>query len=104
MNTLASASPMKSAAGDLRSIAMRRQRVSLSVTVLLLLSHLTFILLVAFCKQQLSEEVVPGLSIGILAGFATVGLTLLLTVFYVVWVNRVHDASVRQLCMEAEAK
>ena len=104
MNTLASARPMKSAAGDLRSIAMRRQRVSLSVTILLLLSHLTFIVLVAFCKQQLSEELVPGLSIGILAGFVTVGLTLLLTVFYVVWVNRVHDASVRHLRAQGEVK
>jgi uncharacterized membrane protein (DUF485 family) len=104
MNTLASARPMRPVTGDLRSIAVRRQRVSLSVTVLLLLSHLTFILSVAFCKQQLSEEVVPGLSIGILAGFATVGLTLLLTVFYVVWVNRVHDASIRQLRMEGEHK
>jgi uncharacterized membrane protein (DUF485 family) len=71
---------------------------------LLLISHLTFILLVAFCKQQLSQEVVPGLSIGILAGFVTVGLTLLLTVFYVVWVDRVHDVSVRQLRTEGAAK
>lgn len=104
MNTLASARPMKSSAGDLRSIAVRRRRVSLSVTVLLLLSHLTFILLVAFCMQQLAQELVPGLSLGILAGFATVGLALLLTVFYVVWVNRVHDASVRELHMEGAAK
>lgn len=81
----------------LRSVAVRRQRVSLLVTLALLVAHFVFIISIAYYKQQLSVEVVPGLSLAIAAGFSTVAFALVLTFGYVVWVDKIHDKSINEL-------
>ncbi|HEM8498354.1 TPA: DUF485 domain-containing protein [Burkholderia multivorans] len=81
----------------LRSIGRRHQHVALGLTVLMLTAYFLFILSIAFFKEALSVQIVPGLSLAILAGVASVTFALVLTFGYVAWVNRVHDAAVRRL-------
>ncbi|MGF6368000.1 uncharacterized membrane protein (DUF485 family) [Paraburkholderia sp. RAU6.4a] len=88
----------------LRSVAIRRQRVSLSVTVALLVAHFAFVCSIAYYKPQLAYELMPGLSLAIVVGFSTVAFALVLTFGYVTWIDRVHDKAVRELHTEAEAK
>jgi uncharacterized membrane protein (DUF485 family) len=76
---------------------MRRQRVSLGVTAVLLTAHFSFVVSIAFFRPQLTYLLTPGLSVAIAAGFLTVAFALFLTFGFVVWVNRVHDKAVRDL-------
>ena len=81
----------------LHSVAHRRQRVALTLTVLMLGAYFSFILSIAYFKDVLSAQVVPGLTGAILAGVAAVTFALSLTIGYVVWVNKVHDRAVLEL-------
>ncbi|ANB74974.1 hypothetical protein AYM40_21300 [Paraburkholderia phytofirmans OLGA172] len=81
----------------LRSVAVRRQRISLTITAALLLTYMGFVLLVSFCKTQLATVLAPGISLAIVLGISMVVFTLSLTFGFVVWVNRVHDESLRRL-------
>lgn len=81
----------------LHSIALRRQRVALTLTVLMLSVYFSFVLSIAYFKDALSTQLVPGLTGAILAGVAAVAFALSLTIGYVVWVNRVHDKAVLEL-------
>jgi uncharacterized membrane protein (DUF485 family) len=81
----------------LRSIGRRRQRVALAMTVLTLCAYFSFILAVAIFKVSLSEQIIPGLSLAILAGVSSVAFVVVLTFGYVLWVNRVHDKAVSRL-------
>jgi uncharacterized membrane protein (DUF485 family) len=56
-----------------------------------------FVLLVSFCKIQLATVLAPGISLAIVLGISMVVFTLSLTFGFVVWVNRVHDESLRRL-------
>lgn len=97
MNTLVSDFPAKPGHHTLSSVAVRRHRVSLVATALLLAGYLAFICLVAFDKQALVAQVVPGLSWALVAGLVTFAYILLLTFGYVTWVGRIHDRQVRTL-------
>ncbi|WP_017231923.1 DUF485 domain-containing protein [Pandoraea sp. B-6] len=81
----------------LQSIGRRHQHVALGLTVLMLTAYFIFILSIAFFKDALSVQIVPGLSFAILAGVAAVVFALVLTFGYVTWVNRVHDVAVHRL-------
>ena len=81
----------------LRSIGRRRQRVALAMTALMLCAYFLFVLSIACFKTALSVQIVPGLSLAILAGVSSVVFVLMLTFGYVLWVNRVHDKAVRRL-------
>lgn len=81
----------------LPSVGRRHRQVALAMAALTLAGYFLFILVIAFCKEALSVQVVPGLSLAIVVGVAAVVFTLLLTFGYVVWVNRVHDAAVLKL-------
>nr|WP_315594196.1 DUF485 domain-containing protein [uncultured Cupriavidus sp.] len=77
----------------LTAIGVRRQRVSLGATVLILCIYFSFVIVVAYFKSILVVQLVPGLSIAIAAGVATIIIALLITFVYVIWINCVHDVS-----------
>ncbi|WP_250537406.1 DUF485 domain-containing protein [Caballeronia sp. AZ10_KS36] len=97
MQTITSEAVVSPPPSSLRSVAVRRQRVSLCTTLALLIAHFAFITSIAYYKQLLSYELMPGLSLAIAVGFATVGFALALTFGYVVWVDKIHDKSIREL-------
>ncbi|CAH2894407.1 MAG: hypothetical protein PCALPYG88_0710 [uncultured Paraburkholderia sp.] len=81
----------------LRSVGRRHQHVALALTVLMLAAFFLFILSIAYFKEALSVQIMPGLSLAILVGVASVAFALVLTFAYVAWVNRVHDVAVHRL-------
>jgi uncharacterized membrane protein (DUF485 family) len=95
--TSPSTAHFQSDSATLRSIAQRRQRVALTLTVLMLAVYFSFVLSIAYFKQALSVQLIPGLTGAILAGLTAVAFALALTVGYVVWINRVHDKAVFEL-------
>ena len=78
------------------AIAARRWRVALTLSALMLVIYLGFILLVAFGKPLLSILLTQGLSLGILLGALTIVSCWILSIIYVVWANRSYDEAVAQ--------
>ena len=76
------------------AIAARRWRVALTLSALMLVIYLGFILLVAFGKPLLSILLTQGLSLGILLGALTIVSCWILSIIYVVWANRSYDEAV----------
>jgi uncharacterized membrane protein (DUF485 family) len=76
------------------AIAEKRWRVALTLSVLVLVVYFGFIFLVAFGKPFLSTLVMPGLSVGILLGAATIVSCWILCLIYVVWANSGYDEEV----------
>ena len=62
-----------------------------------MVAYFGFILLVAFNKPLLGRVIAPGLSLGILLGFAVIIAAWVLTWVYVRWANTHYDAHVRGL-------
>lgn len=82
---------------DLIRLARARWRVSLILTALMLLVYFGFILLTAFQKEAMGQELVPGLSVGILLGAAVIVVTVLLTAVYIYWANAHYDPELRAI-------
>ena len=82
---------------ELESLAARRLRVALLLTLGMLVVYFGFILLIAFNKSLLGEKLADGLSHGILLGVIVVLATWVLTWIYVWWANRHYEPVVRRL-------
>ena len=82
---------------QLRRLAEARWRVATILTVTMTALYVGFILLVAYDKPLLGRVLVPGLSLGILLGALVIVAAWVLTVVYVVWANRHHDAAVHAI-------
>jgi len=78
------------------AIAAKRWRVALTLSVLVLVIYFGFILLVAFGRDFLSVLLMPGLSVGILLGAATIVSCWILCLIYVAWANAGYDDEVAQ--------
>jgi uncharacterized membrane protein (DUF485 family) len=76
------------------AIAAKRWTIALTLSALMLVIYLGFILLVAFGKALLSILLSQGLSLGILLGALTIVSSWILSVIYVVWANRGYDDAV----------
>ena len=85
------------------SIAARRWRVALILSVLVLVIYFGFIFLVAFGKPFLSILVTPGLSVGILLGAATIVSCWVLCLTYVAWANAGYDEEVAEAARSRRA-
>jgi len=70
---------------------MRRWRVALGLTTLMVLVYFGFVLLVAWDKPFMGRLLSPGLSIGIVLGALVIVSAWILTWAYVQWANRVYD-------------
>ena len=87
---------MESSEFGLHAIAARRWRVALTLTVLMLVTYLGFILLVAFDKPLLSILLGQGLTLGILLGALVIVTAWVLALIYVIWANQYYDRAVAE--------
>jgi uncharacterized membrane protein (DUF485 family) len=87
----------------IHAIAARRWAVALTLSALMLVIYLGFILLVAFGRPLLSLLLSQGLSLGILLGALTIVSCWILSIIYVIWANRVYDEAIAQAAAAATA-
>jgi uncharacterized membrane protein (DUF485 family) len=81
----------------LESVAAKRRKVALALTGAMLVVYFGFILLIAFAKGFMSEEVIDGLSVGMALGVVVILATWVLTWTYVAWANRVYEPELERL-------
>jgi uncharacterized membrane protein (DUF485 family) len=79
---------------QLRTLDAARWRVATVLTALMMVLYFGFILLVAYNKPLLARLVIPGLSVGILAGALVIVAAWVLIWIYVRWANRHYDVAV----------
>ena len=82
---------------SLEAVSAARWRIAISLTIIMMVVYLGFILLVAFNKPLLGTVLAPGLSLGMLLGVLVIVVAWVLTWIYVRWANAHYDASVRGL-------
>jgi len=80
----------------IHTIAAKRWTIALTLSALMLVIYLGFILLVAFGKPLLSILLTQGLSLGILLGALTIISCWILSIIYVIWANSRYDEAVAQ--------
>jgi uncharacterized membrane protein (DUF485 family) len=71
--------------------------VAIWLTVVMLLVYFGFILLTAFNKGAMGQELTPGLSWGILLGAIVIVAAFVLTGIYVNWANTHYDPELRAI-------
>lgn len=81
----------------LRALARERTRIGLVLTALVFAVYFGFIGAVAYARPQLGALVVPGLSVGILAGALVIVAAWILTWVYVHWANTRYDPALHAL-------
>lgn len=82
---------------EIRAIARARWRVAIALSAAVFLLYFGFILAVAFAKDAMAVEVVPGLTWGILFGAIVIVGAWATTWIYVSWANRHFDARLSRL-------
>jgi uncharacterized membrane protein (DUF485 family) len=82
---------------DIRALARARWRVAISLSVVVFALYFGFILAVAFAKEAIAVQVVPGVSVGIVAGALVIVGAWLTTWAYVVWANRHFDVNLKAI-------
>jgi uncharacterized membrane protein (DUF485 family) len=81
----------------LHSVAAKRWRYAIILSVFMLAAYYAFILLVAFNKPLLSTLLTPGLSLGILLGALVIVFAWVLSFIYVTWANTKYDHDIAEL-------
>ncbi len=81
----------------LSTLARRRWRIALALSLLVVALYFGFILLIAFDKPLMARTLGPGLSVGILCGALLIVAAWLTTFVYVRWANRHFDRRVQEL-------
>jgi uncharacterized membrane protein (DUF485 family) len=79
---------------QLAHLAAARWRLAVSLTAVMTLVYIGFILLIAYNKPLLGMVLMPGLSLGILLGVVVIVLAWALIVIYVRWTNTHYDHAV----------
>ncbi len=80
---------------SLESIAAARWRMAITLTIAMMAVYFGFILLVAFNKPLLGQQVVTGLSLGMLLGALVILSAWVLMWIYVRWANAHYDVAIR---------
>ena len=80
-----------------RSLMRRRWTVSIVLLVLLFILYYGYVLIVAYGKVFLASKIGINTNWGILLGVGTIICAWLLTVYYVIWANKVYDNEVEAL-------
>ena len=75
----------------LTRVAAARWRLALTLTAVMTIVYVGFILLIAFNKPLLGTILVPGLSLGILLGVLIIATAWILIMIYVRWTNTHYD-------------
>jgi uncharacterized membrane protein (DUF485 family) len=77
---------------ELRALAKSRWRVAIALSTVVVILYFGFILAVAFAKEAMAAEIVPGLSLGILLGALVIVGAWITTWIYTSWANTHFDA------------
>jgi len=75
----------------LTRVAAARWRLALTLTAVMTIVYVGFILLIAFNKPLLGTILMPGLSLGILLGVLIIATAWILIMIYVRWANTHYD-------------
>ena len=75
----------------IRTLAQARWRIAVILSSAVFTLYFGFILAVAFAKERMASEIVPGLSLGILACALVIVGAWLTTWIYVHWANTQFD-------------
>jgi uncharacterized membrane protein (DUF485 family) len=86
----------KTKAEELEALSAARWRMAAILTAGTLVSYFGFILLVAFNKPLMGQQIAPGLSLGILLGALVIATAWGLTGVYVLWANNKYDKALHQ--------
>ncbi|WP_342375843.1 DUF485 domain-containing protein [Myxococcus stipitatus] len=81
----------------LEALASSRWRVAAALTVATLVAYFGFILLVAFNKPLMGQQLIPGLSVGIVLGALVIVTAWALTGIYMLWANGRYDRALNPL-------
>jgi uncharacterized membrane protein (DUF485 family) len=81
----------------LTKLAVERWRVSLGLTIAMMVIYFGFILLIAYNKPLLGSLLIPGLSLGILLGALVIIAAWVLIYFYIRWTNNYYDKKVSDI-------
>jgi uncharacterized membrane protein (DUF485 family) len=76
---------------SIRLLAAARWRIAITLSSAVFVLYFGFILAVAFAKDLMARELVPGLSLGILAGALVIAGAWVTTWLYVRWANDHFD-------------
>ena len=79
---------------ELHRLHVSRRTVAATLTVIISVVYVGFILLIAYAKPLLTQTLVPGLSLGILLGVLVIVTAWVLIWIYVRWANRHYDAAI----------
>lgn len=81
----------------LTALAATRWRVSLWLTVAMMVIYFGFILLIAYNKPLLGTLLAPGLSLGILLGALVIVAAWVLIYLYIRWANTSYDRQLAKI-------
>jgi uncharacterized membrane protein (DUF485 family) len=84
----------------LRDLDAARWRVALTLTAAMVFIYFGFVLLVAYGRELLGIQVVPGLTLGILLGALVIVASWILTWVYVRWAAAHYDPGIKALDRE----
>lgn len=76
---------------DIRALAQARWRVAIALSTVVFVLYFGFIAAVAFARDMMATEILPGLSIGILFGAVVIVGAWVTTWIYVAWANAHFD-------------
>jgi len=82
---------------EIRALAKSRWRVAIALSTVVFILYFGFIFAVAFAKEAMAAEIVPGLSLGILLGALVIIGAFLTTWIYVAWANTHFDRKLGEL-------
>ena len=82
---------------DIRALARARWKVAILLSAVVFVIYFGFIFAVAFAKEAMATELVPGLSVGILAGALVIVGAWATTWAYVAWANARFDTRLSAL-------
>jgi uncharacterized membrane protein (DUF485 family) len=82
---------------EIQSLARARWRIAIALSLAVFVLYFGFILAVAFARQAMAVEIVPGLTWGILWGAFVIVGAWMTTWVYVAWANRTFDRSLSMI-------
>ncbi len=80
-----------------KELVSKRLKVSISLTVIMLIVYFGFILSIAFNKELLSVKLGEHITLGLPIGIGIIIFAWLLTGLYIRWANNKYDNAVREL-------
>jgi uncharacterized membrane protein (DUF485 family) len=82
---------------EFKAMVTKRWTISVILTAILFVIYYGYIVLIAVDKAFMAQKIGEVTTLGIPLGVAVILLSWVLTAFYVIWANKVHDPEVRDL-------